>query len=315
MIDYKVCNARQKDIELLTSIKMVTMLDDELDKKLSFDEKEKIKNNIVLNIEQNYKNYRIIYVDQEIAGAYAVIPYEDGQMIDEIYLFEEYRNKGIGSDIITNLVVNCRYLYVWINKNNIDAIRLFERLCFKKVSSGRTLIYRYDYIENKVLNNLDIKYGYRDKNGKCFIEPNKNFKEDYYLQSPKDVINSKMGYVFDQVELERFLLDSIGIDNRSYFMIYNSSDNEMSHSFIVFKDYNKYYWLENSWIKYRGVHEYEDKEELLDDVIKKFISTIKDGDINKLRLYQFNKPNYGINYNKYVKNCLNGIGLNYFKNK
>ena len=115
MIDYKVSNARQKDIELLTSIKMVTMLDDELDKKLSFDEKEKIKNNIVLNIEQNYKNYRIIYVDQEIAGAYAVIPYEDGQMIDEIYLFEEYRNKGIGSDIITNLVVNCRYLYVWIN--------------------------------------------------------------------------------------------------------------------------------------------------------------------------------------------------------
>ena len=315
MIDYKVVSAKQKDIDLLTSIKMVTMLDDELDKKLSFDEKEKIKNNIVLNIEQNYKNYKIIYVEKEIAGAYAIVNYEDGKMIDEIYLFDEYRNNGIGSDIVNNLVVNCRYLYVWLNKNNVDAVRFFERLNFKKVSSGRTLIYKYDFVENKVLNELNIKLGYRDKNGKWYIEPNKDFKEDYYLQRPKDVLNIKMGYVFDQVELERYLLDEIGIDCRSFFMLYSSSENEMSHSFIVFKDNDKYYWLENAWLKYRGIHEYESKEDLLTDVVKKFIATIKDGNINKLRLFQFDKPSFGINYVKYVKHCLTGISLNFYKSK
>ena len=315
MIDYKVVSAKQKDIELLTSIKMVTMLDDELDKKLSFDEKEKIKNNIVLNIEQNYKNYKIIYVDKEIAGAYAIVNYEDGKMIDEIYLFDEYRNNGIGTDIVNNLVVSCRYLYVWLNKNNVDAVRFFERLNFNKVSSGRTLIYKYDFIENRLLNKLNIKLGYRDKNGKCFIEPNKNFKEEYYLQSPKDVLNSKLGYVFDQVELERYLLDELKIDCRSYFMVYSSSENEMSHAFIVFNDNDKYYWLENAWIKYKGIHEYESKEELLNDVVKKFVATIKDGNVNKTRLYQFDKPSYGINYNKYVKHCLSGISIKVSKGK
>ena len=308
MVDYKVVSAKKSNIDLLTSIKMVTMLDDELDKKLSFEEKEKVKNNIVLNIEQNYKDYKIIYVDKEIAGAYAIVPYEDGKLIDEIYLFEEFRNKGIGTDIIKGLNPMCRYLYVWINKNNRDAIRLFERLNYEKVSSGRTLIYRYDYLDN-VLNKLNIKNGYRDKYGRKFIEPNKKFKEEYYLQSPEEVLSNKFGIVFDQVELERELITNIGLDSRTYFMIYNSLENEMSHSFLVFKNGNKYYWLENAWIKYRGVHEYDKKEDLLKDVIKKFVATIKDGDESKIRLYQFNKPNYGISYNKYVRNCMNGISM------
>jgi hypothetical protein len=83
----------------------------------------------------------------------------------------------------------------------------------------------------------------------------------------------------------------------------------------VFNDNDKYYWLENAWIKYKGVHEYDSKEELLSDVVKKFVATIKDGNVNKTRLYQFDKPNYGINYNKYVKHCLSGISIKVFKGK
>ena len=315
MVDYKLVNAKTKDIELLTSIKMVTMLDDELDKKLSFEEKEKVKNNISINIEQSYKDYKIIYVDKEIAGTYAVIPYEDGKMIDEIYLFPEFRNKGIGSDIVKKIVPNCRYLYIWLNKNNKDAIKWIEKLGFKEVSKGRTVIYRFDYLFDGVLSKLNLKYGYRDKFGKRFIEPNKKFKEEYYLQSPEEVLSNGYGFVFDQVELIRKLIGDIGLDLRTYFMIYNSSDNEMSHAFLVYKDMDKYYWLENTWIKYKGIHEYDDKESLLMDVVKKFIGTIKDGDERKLRLYQFNKPSYGISYNKYVRNCMNGISINIFRAK
>ena len=59
---YKVKDAEFKDIEILTSIKSVTMIDDVMDKKLAYQEKIKIKNNILLNIQENYKNYKLIYI-------------------------------------------------------------------------------------------------------------------------------------------------------------------------------------------------------------------------------------------------------------
>lgn len=96
-------------------------------------------------------------------------------------------------------------------------------------------------------------------------------------------------------------------------MIYNTTDNEMSHSFLVYKDNDKYYWLENAWLKYRGIHEYDTKEDLLKDVVRKFVSTIKDSDEKKVRLYQFVKPKVGINYDKYVKNAMSGIKISLFK--
>ena len=43
MLDFKIVDAKEKDIEILTSMKMVTMIDDDMDKILSYAEKEKIK--------------------------------------------------------------------------------------------------------------------------------------------------------------------------------------------------------------------------------------------------------------------------------
>ena len=42
----EVKSAREKDKELLTSMKLVTMIDDEMDKALSYNEKNKIRNEI-----------------------------------------------------------------------------------------------------------------------------------------------------------------------------------------------------------------------------------------------------------------------------
>ena len=43
MLDYKIVDAKDKDVEIITSMKLVTMIDDEMDKVLSYNEKEKIK--------------------------------------------------------------------------------------------------------------------------------------------------------------------------------------------------------------------------------------------------------------------------------
>ena len=99
MLDYKIVDAKDKDVEIITSMKLVTMIDDEMDKILSYAEKEKIKKNIVRNINLTYLNYKMIMINNRIAGAYVVIPYKDGEMIDQIYLFPEYRHKGIAKDL------------------------------------------------------------------------------------------------------------------------------------------------------------------------------------------------------------------------
>ena len=89
MLDYKIINSRDNDVEIITSMKLVTMIDDEMDKILSYEEKDKIKKNIVRNINLTYLNYKMIMVNNRVAGAYVLVPYKDGEMIDQIYLFPE----------------------------------------------------------------------------------------------------------------------------------------------------------------------------------------------------------------------------------
>lgn len=310
MLDYKIVDANDKDVDILTSIKLVTMIDDEMDKVLSYNEKNKIRKSVDKNIERTCELYKIIYVDNKIAGAYLVLPYEDGYIIDEIYLFEEYRNNGIGTSVLKDIIKEYNTLYIWVYKNNIDAIRLFKNIGFMLVSSGRTMILKYDGVYNTIKDKLlDIKLGYRDKDGNLCSGFSSDFKERYYLQTPKSLLDSKVGLCFDQVELERELVTKLDVDCRTYFITYPDDKMDYAHSFLIYKDAKKYYWIENAWLKYRGLHMYDSKDDLFDDVLNKFISTIPDGDIKKIKMYMYDKPRAGINYNKYLSHCINGRNI------
>ncbi len=306
MLDYKLVNAQSKDNDILVSIKLVTMIDDEMDKILSHTEKTKIRKSVDVNIERTCEDYKIIYVNNRIAGAYLTLPYEDGVIIDEIYLFDEFRNNGIGTDIIKKLQKDNPNLYVWVYKNNRDAIRLFERLGFRVITGDRTQIMKYDSVYIYLQERLkDIKLGYRDKNGNLYSGFRYDFKDVFYLQSPKQLLESKVGTCFDQVELERDLVSKLGVDCRTYFMMYTDDKFDCAHTFLIYKDTKKYYWLENAWVKYKGVHIYSSKEELFDDVINKFIETIPDGEIKKVKMYMYDKPRFGINYTKLLSHFIN----------
>lgn len=310
MLEYKLIDAKDKDIDILTSIKLVTMIDDEMDKALSYVEKNKIKKNIQKNIEITCDKYKIIYVGNKIAGAYVAMPYEEGYMIDEIYLFEEFRNNGIGTDIITKLKDEYNSLYVWVYKNNKDAVRFFKRMGFLIINNGRTLIMKSDNVYESIKSKLDeIKLGYRDKNGLYHVNFKDNFKEMFYLQSPRQLAESKVGSCFDQVEYEREIVSKLGVDSRTYFILYPDNEYDMSHTFLIYKDSKKYYWVENAWLKYKGLHMYDNKKDLLDDVLKKFVSTIPDGEMSKVKLYMYEKPRMGISYSKFLSNCINGRSI------
>jgi hypothetical protein len=253
----------------------------------------------------------MIYVDKVCAGAYTTINYLDGEMIDQIYLFKEYRNKGIGTKIINKLKKKVKNLYVWVYVNNKDAIRLFRNLGFITASDGgRTIILKYDSINSGVMQEMEhIKIGYVDKNGKRYLNPTVRFRDEYYLQSGKEVLESGIGLCFDQVELERELVSKLDVECRTYFITYPDDKMDYSHSFLIYKDAKKYYWIENAWLKYRGLHMYDSKDDLFDDVLSKFVRTIPDGDVKRIKMYMFDKPRAGINYTKYLSHCLNGRNI------
>lgn len=311
MLDYKIINSRDNDIEIITSMKLVTMIDDEMDKILSYEEKDKIKKNIVRNINLTYINYKMIIVDNKVAGAYVLLPYKDGEMIDQIYLFPEYRNNGIASSIINELKNTVNNLYVWMYKNNTGAIRLFERLGFVgNKETERNIIMKYDF--SMLLTELmeSVKFGYVDLYGNKHINFHDKFKDEYYLQSPSELATTGIGIAMDRVEYARELLTSRNIDCRTYLMLNSSTDEEASHVFLIYKDEKYYYWFEHSWVKYKGIHKYKSKEELFKDVLNKY-SKVIDVDVNDIKLFIYDKPKYGINYTKFIRHCIaNSENLN-----
>ena len=57
---------------------------------------------------------------------------DGGLLLDEIFIDKEYRNKGIGSLIIQNYVLDNDYnIYLWVYKDNVKAFNLYKRLGFK----------------------------------------------------------------------------------------------------------------------------------------------------------------------------------------
>lgn len=148
-----------------------------------------------------------------------------------------------------------------------------------------------------------IEYGFKDKTGTNILDENPDWNFDsYYLLNPNELLKSKCGTCWDQVELERKLFQDNNINCTTYFIYITDEDMLPSHTFLTFEENNKYYWFEHSWFKYKGIHEYNSKLELLLDVKNKFI---KDHDyVNEdapLFVYEYDKPKEHISCPEFYK--------------
>lgn len=65
---------------------------------------------------------------------------------------------------------------------------------------------RKQKIDN-IMNLMDsIEYGFKDENGESIINANpQKWDDEFYLQTPDELLKSKCGVCWDQVELERKL--------------------------------------------------------------------------------------------------------------
>ena len=152
---------------------------------------------------------------------------------------------------------------------------------------------------NDIYNELEnIQYGYI-YNGNDISDDQYKFGKYYRLQSPDELLKSGYGVCWDQVEYERYLFDKDNISYKSYFIYLNDHDGLPSHTFMVITNNDKYYWFEHSWYDYKGIHEYNNIDDLFNDVIDKFIYSHKDIKYDELLLYKYNKPDYNISCDEF----------------
>lgn len=149
-----------------------------------------------------------------------------------------------------------------------------------------------------------IEYGFLDNNGNNIfddLEVEYTFNKVYYLMTPEELLNKKVGVCWDQVELERKLFEESNIKNETYFIYIDDKNNLPSHTFLVYYIDNKVYWFEHSWFDEKGIHEYNNLNDLLNDVEIKFIKSRENEVPNGLdvHIYKYNKPNYNISCDEF----------------
>lgn len=109
----------------------------------------------------------------------------------------------------------------------------------------------------------------------------------YYLQSPKELLISKHGICFDQVEFERDWFVKKGYEVYTFFTPHHN------HCFLVFKDENGYNWFERTIKELNGIHTKKSLEELLYHY--KYVQ----GNMN-LKLYEYDSVTFGVDVCNFI---------------
>ena len=125
---YELIRSSDKDIDRLIEYKKKTIF--EYANNLSNEEIDKINNYVNNEVPRLINDYCNIVVDNKIIGCLLVTNKDDGKLLDELYIEEEYRNKGIGTNIIKDILNNNDIVYLWVYKDNERAISLYKKLGF-----------------------------------------------------------------------------------------------------------------------------------------------------------------------------------------
>lgn len=218
------------------------------------------------------------------------------KLIDCVYMTQEFIDS-----LKKNNPIEYKYgkykvgRYAWI----LDEIELIEPIDVK----GNLNLWNY-YDENEIMTLMEnIEYGWIDKEKNRHLKLDSNMEEICYLQSPKELIKTKLGICIEQVELERYYFK---YETKSYVIIYNEKDFRRLHTFLVFKKNNKYYWFEHALTDLKGIYQYDILDNLFDDVKKKYEQFELKFKCNKdnLNIYEYPKPKYNISINKFINNYI-----------
>ncbi len=131
-MNYKLIKSSDKDIDRLIDYKKRNIF--EYANNLTKEEIDEINNYVNDEVPKLINDYYNIVIDNDIIGCLLLTNKDDGKLLDEIYLEEDYRNKGIGTSIIKDILNNNDIVYLWVYKDNINAISLYKKLGFDVIN-------------------------------------------------------------------------------------------------------------------------------------------------------------------------------------
>lgn len=157
----------------------------------------------------------------------------------------------------------------------------------------------------------EITYGYLDKNHRrIYVIKEHEFYAGYRLQTPEEVARNRLGVCWDQVEYARSSFARFGCE---FVSVYVSLKTGNSHTFLAFKLKDNYwYWFENSYAKYRGVHgPYLTVEAIAVEVIKHMREEpgVEKAKLDFVSLYDM-PSRFGLTCQEFMDHCESGHRLN-----
>lgn len=162
----------------------------------------------------------------------------------------------------------------------------------------------------------NIKYGSISKTGKIYDNPHsKEWERDWYneciVQDGNGVLKTGYGTCWDQVELERKWFNDNNYNFKTIFMWFDTKEDLPTHTFLIYKENNKYYWFEHAFEKYRGIHTFNSEQEVIKYVTGKQLEySVENYNIVKdyekyIKYIEYNKPPRNLGINAYLDYVLN----------
>ena len=159
----------------------------------------------------------------------------------------------------------------------------------------------------------NIIYGFVGKNGKKYTDMFSEEWNDWYsqciVQNGEDILKSKIGTCWDQVELERQWFAKNNYTVHTFFMWFEVGRecDLPTHTFIIYEDNNKNYWFENAFEAQRGIHEFNTLNEAVEYAKSKQIEytrmnhkDVSDKDMECLTVYEYTRPKENVNVEEYL---------------
>ena len=122
----------------------------------------------------------------------------------------------------------------------------------------------------------NITDGFVDKSGNKYTDLfSKEWQDNWYsncvVQTGKNILKTKIGTCWDQVELERLWFKGNNYQFKTIFMIFelNKINNLPTHTCLIYKELDKYYWFEHSFYNNRGIHEFNSYNEAINYIKNK----------------------------------------------
>lgn len=239
----------------------------------------------------NYDDIRSYYIEN-IINSNKVIPTIDMMNEDGMW----YKRRDLNTSGFDGFDLSY-FMVSYLICNNYDVENLiFNGEELKKVESSliqNTINYYNNYFKTSFIKdnfsdidtpfelmdfmNKKMIYGFVDEEGEKHIYNLKGISPDYKTKSLDSILKSGVGNCIDQAKIQQAFFNNKGIENKIYCFLYQDmySDKIKVHSITLYKENDKWYHFEHAFYNYRGIHEFDNIDELIYSFKEKCLSNAK----------------------------------------